>query len=59
MLWNKAKSLAVNIYIYCIGIAVIVLNFLNQKELITILSYNMLFLVVIYWICYAVLSKKY
>ncbi|MBQ8599617.1 MAG: hypothetical protein IJ411_05835 [Oscillospiraceae bacterium] len=59
MLWNKAKSLTVNIYIYCVGITVIVLYFLNQKELATILSYNMLFLVAIYWICYAVLRKKY
>lgn len=59
MIYTQAKSLALNIYIFCICIAVIVLHLINQAELASILGFNLCLLLVIYWICYAIMRKKY
>ena len=55
---NKAKNIAFSVYIIIACIAVIVLQFLNKQELVTILSTSVCVLVFVYWISYWIINKR-
>lgn len=55
---NKAKNIAFSVYIIITCIAVIVLQFLNKQELVTILSTSICVLVFVYWISYWIINKR-
>jgi len=55
---QKAKGAVFSIYLILSGIAVIMLSFLKMHEEAKWISYSVLLLVVIYWICYLVYQKK-
>ncbi len=55
---NKAKSTAFSVYIFILGITVIVLSFMGMHEAAKWVAYSVLLLLVIYWICYFVYQKK-
>ncbi len=55
---SKAKSATFSIYTMLLGVAVIVLSFLELHEAAKWISYAVLLLVAIYWICYLVYQKK-
>ena len=59
MLWTKARSLTFSVYILLSAVAVIVLSILNMESQAKIISYCLFSLLIIYWICYFILSKKY
>lgn len=59
MLWTKARSLATSVYLLLLAVMVIVLYIINMQTEAQIVSYCMLAFVVIYWICYFIVSKKY
>jgi hypothetical protein len=59
MLANKAKSYAFFWYVLICGVAVIVLEFMNQVQIATVLAFSVCFLVLLYWISYYVLRRKY
>jgi uncharacterized membrane protein len=59
MLTNKAKSYAFFWYVLICGVAVIVLEFMNQVQIATALAFSVCFLVLLYWVCYYVLRRKY
>ena len=59
MLASKAKSWAFWWYIIICGTAVIILEFMNQVQIATALAYSICFLMVLYWICYYVVKRKY
>ena len=58
MLWTKARSLAFVIYVITSGIAVIVLHLVGMSDAAHIVSWCMTTFVVIYWICYLIISRK-
>ncbi len=55
---QKAKGAAFLVYTMLSGIAVIILSFLKMHEAAKWISYSVLLLVAIYWICYLVYQKK-
>ncbi len=55
---SKAKSATFSIYTLLLATAVIVLSLFNMREAAKWISYSVLLLVVIYWICYLVYQKK-
>lgn len=59
MLANKAKSYAFFWYVLICSVAVIVLEFMNQVQIATSLAFSVCFLVLLYWVCYYVLRRKY
>ena len=59
MLSHKAKSLAFSLYIFLSGCAVIVLQFLNMEEKALPLAYSVCALLILYFVCYYILNKKY
>ena len=59
MLWTKARSLATSVYLLLLAVMVIVLYIINMQTAAQIVSYCMIAFVVIYWICYFIVSKKY
>ena len=59
MLANKAKSWAFWWYIIICGTAVFVLEFMGKVELATLLAFSVCALMVLYWICYYTLKRKY
>ena len=54
----KARSTAFSIYFLLLGIAVIALSLAGLNEAAKWLSYGVLLLVAIHWICYLIYSKK-
>lgn len=54
----KARSTAFSIYFLLLGIAVIALSFLGLNEAAKWLSYGVLLLVIIHYICYFIYRKK-
>lgn len=56
---NKARSLSFMVYIIAAGLAVIVLQIFNMPQIATFLAYTVCFLIVIYWICYLIIRRKY
>ncbi len=59
MISSRAQSWAFWWYIMICGTAVIVLEFMNQIQLATTLASSVCFLMVLYWICYSVVKRKY
>lgn len=59
MLWTKARSLAVSVYSLVTALAVVVLYVFNMQTAAQIVSYCLLSFVVIYWVCYFIISRKY
>ena len=55
---SKAKSATFSIYTMLLGATVIVLSFLGLHEAAKWISYSVLLLLAIYWICYLVYQKK-
>jgi len=55
---NKAKSATFLIYVLILGIAVIILSFLNMQSIAKWISYSVCLLIIIYWICYLIYQKK-
>ncbi len=56
---NKARGIAFISYIFIACIAIIILEFANQIQLVKVLSMTVCILVFVYWISYWILSKKY
>ena len=59
MLANKAKSWAFCWYVLICGTAVIALEFMGKVEMATLLSFSVCALIVLYWVGYHVLKRKY
>lgn len=59
MLASKAKSCAFFWYVMLCGVAVIILEFLNQPQLATLIALSICFLCLIYYVSYHVLKRKY
>ena len=59
MLWTKARSLAFAVYIIAMGIAVIALQLMEMSQAANIVSWCMMGFIIIYWICYFIIVKKY
>lgn len=55
---TKAKSFSFNLYIILSGIVVIVLQFLKEAQLATIIGGVVCVLILIYWISYWIINKK-
>ena len=56
---NKAWAWAGYLFVLFLAIVVIVLKVLGQDLLAITLSYTMCFFLVLFWICYFILKKKY
>lgn len=59
MLWTKARSLTFSIYILLAAIASVILYMLEMDIIAKTLSYSLFSFILIYWICYFVISRKY
>ena len=59
MLAEKARSWAFAAYIIITGTAVIVLSLASVHEIAQYLSYSVCLLIVLYWICWIIIRKKY
>ena len=55
----KAWQWAVTLYIIISGVAVVVLKILGQEQLSMAASFSICGLVLLYWVCWLVLQKKY
>ena len=55
---KQAKSTAFSVYILLLNLGVIVLSFCRLHEIARWISYAVLFLILIYWICYFIYRKK-
>lgn len=58
-IWTQARSWAFYYYIILAGISIILLYTLGYDLYGEIVSYNVMSLMVIYWICYVVARRKY
>ena len=58
-IWVQARALAFITYLLFAAIAVIVLFAMGLDLYGTIISYSMMSLVLIYWICYLIVKRKY
>ena len=59
MLWTKARSMAFIIYIIAAALVIVVLYLVGMVYEARIVSYSLSVFVVIYWVSYFVLSRKY
>lgn len=59
LIWTKAKSMTFNIYIMLSGAAIVALYLLNMEFIAQIVAYNICIFVVIYYVCYLIMNKKY
>lgn len=59
MLWTRARSMTFSVYVLLSAAAVILLYLLGRSEAARIVSYTLWSIVVIYWICYFIISRKY
>ncbi len=60
MLLDKAKSWAFYLYIMLTGTVLIILAILGiQDTLVQMIAYSICLLVILYWICYHILKRKY
>ena len=59
MIANKAKSIAFYIYVLMSCAAVIVLQLFNKTEIGTYISFSVCAMLLIYWVCYFIIRKKY
>ena len=55
---HKAKSAAFSVYVFILGIVVILLSFFSLHEAARWVAYSVCLLIVIYWICYFIYQKK-
>lgn len=59
MLWEKARSITFGIYVILAGTAIMVLYAIHMEFVGKIIAYALCTLVVIYWICYIIVKRKY
>ncbi|MBP3284301.1 MAG: DUF2178 domain-containing protein [Clostridia bacterium] len=59
MVWTKARSLAFSIYIMITCCAIVVLYLMNMTSIAQIVAYNLFSFILIYWVCYFIISRKY
>ena len=59
MLWEKARSLTFAVYICAAAVAMIVCFLLNMEFAGQIIAYNICGIVFVYWVCYAIIRRKY
>ncbi|MDD6044645.1 MAG: DUF2178 domain-containing protein [Clostridia bacterium] len=59
MLWTKARSLALSVYTIGAGLAVVVLYLMNMGEAANIVAWCLMGFMVIYWVCYFIISRKF
>lgn len=59
LLWTKARSLTFTIYSIVLALAVIILRLMEVELIPQILAFCLFTMVLIYWICYFALSRKY
>ena len=59
MLWEKARSLTFAVYIFVAAIAMVVCLLLELEFAGQIIAYNICGIVFVYWICYAIIKRKY
>lgn len=59
MIWTKARSLTFTVYSVAAGLAVIVLYLLNMVFVAQIVAYTVCAFLIVYWICYFIISRKY
>ena len=58
-LWKEARAMAFSMYIFLSCIAIIVFHILNMAEAAIWIGNSVLAFIVIYWLCYAYISRKY
>ncbi len=58
-IYNQARSLAFLVYVNLCGFGIIALFILNLRSYAELLSYNLIAIVAIYWVCYYIMRKKY
>ncbi len=56
---HKSRSAAFIIYVVIMCVATIILSFLNMHNIARWISLSAMTLVVIYWICYFIIRKKF
>ncbi len=56
---NKAKSISFYIYLILSCLSVIVLQLMNKSEIATYISYSVCVMLIIYWISFLIIRKKY
>ncbi len=59
MLWEKARSMTFGIYVILAGAAIMVLYAIHMEFVGQIIAYALCTLVLIYWICYMIVKRKY
>lgn len=55
----KAKSAAFTVYAFAAGVGVIVLEILNKVYVANVIAVSVCALIVIYWVCYGIVSRKF
>ena len=55
---NRAKSFSFNLYIILACISVIVLQFMDEREISNIIGLTVCALLIIYWVSYFIIRKK-
>lgn len=58
-IWEQARNLTFTVYIILASLMIVVLYILNLQTYGMLLSINLMVLVVIYWVCYFITSRKY
>lgn len=56
---NKARSWSFTIYVIVASIAIIVLQILGYSRITSIVGITVCTLILIYWVCYFIIRKKY
>ena len=56
---TKARSLTFTVYVLAAAVAIIVLQVLKMTQIAIYLSFSVIALIVIYWICYLIIRKRY
>lgn len=59
MLWTRARSMTFSVYVLLSAAAVVLLYLSGASQAARIVSYTLWSIVVIYWICYFIISRKY
>lgn len=58
MLWTKARALAFVVYIIAAALGVLVFYLLEMELIARTLSLSLFGLVLIYWVCYFIISRR-
>ncbi len=56
---QKAKSMTFNLSIIIAGFAVIILQLVGMYDKSLFFAYGVCFLILLYWVCYFIIKKKY